>query len=231
VRRGSRAEAALSASGWRESSLERGRDEAHRVVQRHFPQPLPQRSGIEHPDAVDLEVATRSVRCPRTRRRGRRAPRSPDPRHARQHRSLFIAPSGVWVVDAKAHSGRLECRDSGSLFRPRNELYVGGRNRTQLAKGVEKQVECVRAALRLELDAKGTPAHGALCFVEADGSFSTSPSHRCCPSPKSRPSHARPPARHSGRGCAVASFDALHAASHAALIQRATPKGAVALGR
>jgi hypothetical protein len=81
---------------------------------------------------------------------------------------LFVAPSGVWVVDGKAHRGRLECRDSGSLFRPRNELYVGGRNRTKLAKGVEKQIECVLAALRLEPEAKGTPVHGALCFVEAE---------------------------------------------------------------
>jgi hypothetical protein len=81
---------------------------------------------------------------------------------------IFLAPSGVWVVDAKAYSGRLERRDTGSLLRPENRLYVGGRNRTTLAKGVQRQTECVLAALRLESQAKGTPVLGALCFTEAE---------------------------------------------------------------
>jgi hypothetical protein len=46
---------------------------------------------------------------------------------------------------------------------------VAGRNRSALVKGVEKQIECVLSALRLEPEAKGTPIHGALCFVEAEG--------------------------------------------------------------
>ncbi len=81
---------------------------------------------------------------------------------------IFVAPSGVWVVDAKAHRGNLERRGSRSLLRPKNEVYVDGRNRTTLAKSVEAQVDCVLAALRLEPEAKGTPVHGALCFIEAE---------------------------------------------------------------
>jgi hypothetical protein len=81
---------------------------------------------------------------------------------------IFVAPSGVWVVDAKAHGGHLEHRTAGSFFRQRHELYVGGRKRTTLAKGVEGQVDCVLAALRLDPETKGTPVHGALCFVEAE---------------------------------------------------------------
>jgi Nuclease-related domain len=80
----------------------------------------------------------------------------------------FVARSGVWVVDAKAYNGRVERRDPGSLLRPRNTLYVAGRNRTALTKGVDKQVECVLTALRLEPKVKGTPVHGALCLVGAD---------------------------------------------------------------
>ena len=96
------------------------------------------------------------------------ASRSPGSRDSRQHRSPLRHAVGRWLLDAKAHSGRLECRDSGQLFRPRNELYVAGRNRTTLVKGVEKQIECVLAALRLVPEAKGTPVHGALCFVTAE---------------------------------------------------------------
>jgi hypothetical protein len=82
---------------------------------------------------------------------------------------IFVAPSGVWVVDAKALKGALDRRNAGTAWRPRNELYVGGRKRTALAKGVDKQVECVLTALRLEPKIKkGTPVHGALCLVESE---------------------------------------------------------------
>jgi Nuclease-related domain len=39
---------------------------------------------------------------------------------------IFVAPSGVWVVDAKALKGAVNRRDSGPVWRPRNDLYVGG---------------------------------------------------------------------------------------------------------
>ena len=82
---------------------------------------------------------------------------------------IFVAPSGVWVVDSKALKGAVDRRNAGSAWRPRNELYVGGRKRTVLAKGVDKQVECVLTALRLEPKMKkGTPVHGALCLVESE---------------------------------------------------------------
>jgi hypothetical protein len=48
---------------------------------------------------------------------------------------IFVAPSGVWVVDAKALKGAVARRNSGHALRPRNELYVGGRKRTALAEG------------------------------------------------------------------------------------------------
>lgn len=81
---------------------------------------------------------------------------------------LAVAPSGVWVVDAKRYVGqRVEGRDVGGWFRTDLRLFVGGRDRTALVDGVEGQVAAVRATL----DAAGhaeVPVHGALCFVEAD---------------------------------------------------------------
>jgi hypothetical protein len=47
---------------------------------------------------------------------------------------IFVAPSGVWVVDAKTYSGRVVCRDVGPAWRTENKL-MGGRDRTSLAKG------------------------------------------------------------------------------------------------
>jgi len=81
---------------------------------------------------------------------------------------IFVAPTGVWVVDAKSYKGRVEKRDVGPFWREENQVYVGGRNRTQLAKGVDKQVECVLAALKGDPTAKGTLVHGALCFLGSD---------------------------------------------------------------
>jgi hypothetical protein len=81
---------------------------------------------------------------------------------------IFVAPSGVWVVDAKAYTGRVVCRDVGPAWRAQNKLYVDGRDRTTLAKGADKQVESVLAALRLEPRAKGTPVYSALCFLDAE---------------------------------------------------------------
>ena len=81
---------------------------------------------------------------------------------------IFVAPSGVWVVDAKAYGGRVVKREFGPAWRRENKVYVGRHDRTARAKGVEKQLECVLTALRLEPRANGTPIHGALCFVESE---------------------------------------------------------------
>lgn len=86
---------------------------------------------------------------------------------------IVIAPSGIWVIDAKRYKGRPELRVEGGIFRPRTEkLIVGGRDRTSLVEGMLKQIEHTRSA------APETPIIGALCFVEADwpligGSFRT----------------------------------------------------------
>jgi hypothetical protein len=81
---------------------------------------------------------------------------------------IWIAPTGVWVVDAKAYKGKVVQRQIGPLWRRDNEVFVGGRNRTALAAGVQKQVEAVLAALKGDPTVKGTNVYGGLCFLESE---------------------------------------------------------------
>lgn len=81
---------------------------------------------------------------------------------------LFVASTGVWVVDTKAYAGRLEQRDVGPLWRAEYELYVGGRNRTNLVDGLTPQLQAVRAALEPDLAYEQIPIRPTLCFVESD---------------------------------------------------------------
>ena len=81
---------------------------------------------------------------------------------------LFIAATGVWVVDAKAYKGKVARRDAGPFWRRETELYVGGRNRTPLTKGVMKQVMAVKVALEPDPTLKATKIYGSLCFVDSD---------------------------------------------------------------
>jgi hypothetical protein len=79
---------------------------------------------------------------------------------------LVIAPTGVWVIDAKAYSGRVERRDVGGWFRRDERLFVGGRDRSALAHGLGWQVDAVAKALGREH--RDVPVHRVLCFVGAD---------------------------------------------------------------
>lgn len=74
---------------------------------------------------------------------------------------LVVAPTGIWVIDAKTHKGRLEVRRTGGLFSPRvAQLRINGRDQTKLVEGVHKQLAAVRAALGV----RDVPVHGAMCF-------------------------------------------------------------------
>lgn len=87
---------------------------------------------------------------------------------------IAVAPTGVYVIDAKKYKGRPQLKIEGGFLRPRVEkLLVGTRDCTKLVDGVLKQVDIVRGIVGDEL-----PIHGVLCFVEADwpligGSFTT----------------------------------------------------------
>ena len=77
---------------------------------------------------------------------------------------LVIAPTGVWVVDAKNYSGLIQQRDVGGFFRLDRRLFVGGRDRTKVVNGLDWQVRAVVRALGdLEV-----PVSSAVCFTDAD---------------------------------------------------------------
>jgi hypothetical protein len=81
---------------------------------------------------------------------------------------LWIAPTGVWIVDSKSYKGKVVKRDVGPLWRTEYKVYVGGRDRTKLATAMQLQVDAVLAALRFDPAAKQTDVHAALCFVDSD---------------------------------------------------------------
>ena len=62
---------------------------------------------------------------------------------------LAIGPAGVYVADVKHYKDKkVEVRRSGGLLSVRREqLYIGGRDRTSLLDSVSKQLDAVRTAL------------------------------------------------------------------------------------
>ena len=84
---------------------------------------------------------------------------------------LAVTPAGVFVIDAKAHRGKLELRQG--LFERTPRLLVAGRNQTALVDAMAKQVAVVERALGG--DGSGVagsdtpvPVIPVVCFVEAD---------------------------------------------------------------
>lgn len=86
---------------------------------------------------------------------------------------LAVAPTGVWVIDAKAYSGKLELRNRGTFFRPNHQLFVNGRRQDRLVEGVLKQADAVKTVL--------APTHGevpvwpVLCFIGVEMDLFESP--------------------------------------------------------
>lgn len=77
---------------------------------------------------------------------------------------IAIAHSGVWVIDTKRYSGRLEQRNKGDRGQPLYKLYMGGRNQTRLIDSLEWQWRSVVAALH---ETVNVPVYCALSFVDA----------------------------------------------------------------
>lgn len=82
---------------------------------------------------------------------------------------IVIAPSGVYVIDAKNYTGRAQLSVTGGIFSPRIEkLKVGRRDCTKLVDGVHKQVDRVSELLARDGIGQDVPVRGMLCFVEGD---------------------------------------------------------------
>jgi hypothetical protein len=81
---------------------------------------------------------------------------------------IAIGRGGITVIDTKSAGGRLRVEKLGGLFSPRHELLlVGGRDRTQLVDGLERQIAAVRTVIA-ELAADEVDVRGALCFPNGD---------------------------------------------------------------
>jgi hypothetical protein len=82
---------------------------------------------------------------------------------------IVIAPTGVYVIDAKNYTGRAQLRVTVGIFSPRVEkLIVGRRDCTKLVDGVHKQVDRVSELLARDGIGQDVPVRGMLCFVEGD---------------------------------------------------------------
>jgi hypothetical protein len=82
---------------------------------------------------------------------------------------LTVGPGGVTVIDTKTHKGEIRVERVGGLFTDRHQvLLIGGRDRTELVDGVERQLASVLAALTRP-GADRIEVRGALCFPNPDG--------------------------------------------------------------
>jgi hypothetical protein len=74
---------------------------------------------------------------------------------------LAIAPSGIYVIDAKDYTGKV--RVERSWFGT-PKLLVNGRDRTKIIDSLDRQIAAVRDAI----DDPAISIHGVLCFTKAD---------------------------------------------------------------
>ncbi len=77
---------------------------------------------------------------------------------------LAIAPSGVYVIDAKRYKGKIEVRKP---FFGEEKLTIAGRDKTKLVEGLKRQGDAVQIAL----DSIGqlAPVHTCFCFINPSG--------------------------------------------------------------
>jgi len=79
---------------------------------------------------------------------------------------LVVGPRGVYVVDAKHYSGKLDVRTEGGFLQPKvTHLTVGGRNRRKLVEGMAWQVQAVRDVVGDRVEARGGTIRPFLCFM------------------------------------------------------------------
>jgi hypothetical protein len=83
---------------------------------------------------------------------------------------------GVWAIDAKNYTGKVQRIDKGGWFSTDERLYVGRRDCSKLVAGMAKQVEAIKTAIgepvMQEFD---VTVKAALCFVEAEWSLFAKP--------------------------------------------------------
>ena len=79
---------------------------------------------------------------------------------------IVVGPRGVYVIDAKHYSGRLEVRSMGTLFRPApKRVFVKGRPQDKRVEAMDWQVGWVSSAAGDLLAGCGGIIKPVLCFV------------------------------------------------------------------
>lgn len=81
---------------------------------------------------------------------------------------IAVAPSGIYVIDAKNYTGRIELRSTGPFGLGDKRLYVGRRDCTSLAEKMPRQIDAVRRATAGLTESRDVPVIGVLCFVKGD---------------------------------------------------------------
>lgn len=80
---------------------------------------------------------------------------------------VVVAPSGIWIVDSKSRSGKVERLTVGPFWRTEPRLFVDGRDQTKHVDAMTRQLEVVSHAA----PESSFPVHGVLCFNGADWGF------------------------------------------------------------
>ncbi len=84
---------------------------------------------------------------------------------------IAIGPGGVYVVDAKLYSGRVEHRDVDGVPRRDFRLFAGSRNRAKWVSALGVRVNAITRAL----GPTPIPVSAALCFVETQSPSNAEP--------------------------------------------------------
>lgn len=99
------------------------------------------------------------------------------PRSAANIDHIAVTSKTVWLLDSKRYKGKVETRSQGLFSRNPPNLFVGGRRRTNLITGVQRQVEVVQAVLAAFCETHGltVPVRGGLVFIDAEFGLFASP--------------------------------------------------------
>lgn len=87
---------------------------------------------------------------------------------------IVIAPSGVFVVDAKRYRGLIQIRNRGWFFRPDYRLTIGGRDKSSIARGMAPQVATVETAIA-RVGMELPPITPVLCFIDGEWPLISAP--------------------------------------------------------
>ncbi|OYV59521.1 MAG: hypothetical protein B7Z69_06930 [Actinobacteria bacterium 21-73-9] len=91
---------------------------------------------------------------------------------------IAVAPSGVFVIDAKVRKGKVETRRTGPIWdRGPTRLYVGGRDCSSFVTGMERQVAAVHRALSAVPGGPGAPVRPMVVVVDAQWGAFARPFH------------------------------------------------------